>query len=372
MVARNLGAIILTKPESIFYVTGFNATIWSHPTFAVLGPESSKPDLLVNGLRIYKAEHTPGTRINHFYGHWFGREPIASDWPEALEKILAPYALVGKQIGIEQDHVSLSFNQSLEPILGTDSLTGVDDLMLECRNIKDKDEVESARIAAAIASVGLTVAREKARAGESEQETFIAAKIAMYNLWIQEFPNADINSFGSPEGGKFDAFDVWVLFGDRKFMQATSPTSRVLAEGETGSLLLWVAVDGRHVELEDTVWRGELPIAEKKAIGDANEIRKAAVDAIRPGVARNAPYKRACDILKKRGYSTPGRIGHNVGLGPHEGGSIDGDSPGCFTEGMIVAIEPNATIPGFFKTQISRTYLVTRDGCECLTPELWE
>ncbi|MDR6101851.1 Xaa-Pro aminopeptidase [Agrobacterium larrymoorei] len=191
----------------------------------------------------------------------------------------------------------------------------------------------------------------------------------MYKLWSETYPDADIHGFGSLESGKFDGFDVWVLFGERKFMQTASPTPRKLEDGETGSVLIWAVINGRHVELEDTVWKGELPSLEKAAIADANEIRRAAVELVRPGLPLKAPYEKACEMLAERGYTKPSRIGHNVGLGPHEQGSIDGFSTVSFEAGMIIAIEPNANIKGRFKTQISRTYVVTNEGCECLNPE---
>ncbi|KPA35697.1 xaa-pro aminopeptidase [Fusarium langsethiae] len=369
MAREGISVMVLSKPEHICYLTGFNATIWSHPAFAILAEDSAKPILLANALRKHKAENTPGVRINHFYGHWFGAEPTASNWPEALQILVAQGSSMGKRIGIERKFISLDFYDALTSALPDAKFVGVDDLLQECRSVKDEDEIANARIAAKIAGAGLAAAKERAHAGGSEYETFFAAKCAMYKLWSKTYPDADIHGFGSLEGGKFDGFDVWVLFGERKFMQTASPTSRRLEDGEAGSVLIWSVINGRHVELEDTVWKGELSNSEKTAIADANEIRGAVVELIRPGLPLSAPYEKACEMLAERGYTKPARIGHNVGLGPHEQGSIDGFAAGSFKAGMIVAIEPNANIRGRFKTQISRTYLVTSESCECLNPE---
>lgn len=60
-------------------------------------------------------------------------------------------------------------------------------------------------------------------------------------------------------------------------------------------------------------------------------------------------------------------VGHGVGLEINELPVLSGRWPGVLEEGMVIAFEPKTILPGVGALGIEDTYLVGRDGLECLT-----
>ena len=67
------------------------------------------------------------------------------------------------------------------------------------------------------------------------------------------------------------------------------------------------------------------------------------------------------------GKYLPGRIGHGLGLGPHEPPSLGPRDETVLRAGMIFTLEPNLRIPELGGVQHSDTLLVTETGYEVMT-----
>ncbi|OJK04303.1 hypothetical protein ASPACDRAFT_55799 [Aspergillus aculeatus ATCC 16872] len=372
MAALNLDAIICIQPTSTFYLSGFNPIIYSDPVLIIF-PRQSAPVLLVHALRSTHAKSSAWTPTIHLYGTWGPTSTLAPTWPAALTILLNHCDLPPHPtIGIEHATLPPTQHTLLRHTLPTATLTNCTPLLHASRAIKDPDEIAHTRIAATLAEKGMESAiAALAHPTTSERDAVLAALQSMHAHWVAHYPTIEICDFGSPEGGVNSGLTAWVLSGPRQSFGCDNPTSRVPRPGESVSVFVWAVANGMHAELERTVWIGEVGLSQRRAMGDALEIRTEVLRFLRPGTAVRELYRAAVRGYEVRGYGAcmPGRIGHSVGLGPHELFFVEEKEERMLQAGMVVAVEVNILVPavGGACVQLSDTFLVTGEGWERLT-----
>lgn len=368
MANQGVDVIICFKPEHSFYITGFNPIIYSQPVIAVLAADH-EPVLLLHALR---EEHgRAGSRVAdiRLFGVWGDKKTTGPDWQTALTSILRELGVEHKTIGVEEEFISIKCRRQLEAIFPKAEFVDVSDLIDVCRLTKDPDEIAHARIAAKISDIGMETAIAGLRGGGTERDVCVSAMHEMNMFWAKNFPNVEVCDFGSFEGGVHNGLWFWALSGERTFLNCDNPTQRRPLPGETVSLMSWTVANGMHAENERTVAIGPLPEPCKRAFEAILEIRDAVDPLIKPGTLWRDLFEKTREGLEARGYGahTPGRIGHSIGLGPHERASIDAKSQLVLEPGMIITFEPHIRIPGTCQTQISDTVLITKTDREYLT-----
>ena len=81
MAEQALDAVIIQKPENVFYFSNFNPVINSHPTYIIAGPEI-EPCLLVHALRMEHAKAEGAIGRIELYGRWGNKVTLAEDPPD--------------------------------------------------------------------------------------------------------------------------------------------------------------------------------------------------------------------------------------------------------------------------------------------------
>ncbi|POR48628.1 M24 family metallopeptidase [Bosea psychrotolerans] len=368
MRTAGLDVILAFKPESSFYLTGFNPIIYSHPVIAIL-PAQGKPSMLIHALRDDHARASTFIQDIRLYGAWSTKVTMGPNWQDALKTMLEEAGLAKAVIGVEEDFLPVARARQLAELLPGASFRDASEMIMTTRLVKDADEIANARDAARIADTGMIAAVEAVRQGGSERDVSLAAMAAMNRFWADNFPDKEVCDFGSLEGGAQNGLWAWALAGDRMFMNCDNPTNRKPEAGEAISILIWTIVNGIHAENERTVAVGALNDERRRALDSIIEIRNEVATLLKPGTPINALFGATKAGLEARGYGKylPGRIGHGIGLGAHEHPSLDARTGILLEPGMILTLEPNLRIPGIAATQLSDTVLITEGGCEFLT-----
>jgi Xaa-Pro dipeptidase len=368
MQAAGLDVILAFKPESSFYLTGFNPIIYSHPVIAIL-PAQGKPSMLIHALRDDHARASTFIEDIRLYGAWSTKVTMGPNWLDALKTMLEEAGLAKAVIGVEEDFLPVARARQLAELLPGASFRDASEMIMTTRLVKDADEIANARDAARIADTGMIAAVEAVRQGGSERDVSLAAMAAMNRFWADNFPDKEVCDFGSLEGGAQNGLWAWALAGDRMFMNCDNPTNRKPEAGEAISILIWTIVNGIHAENERTVAVGALNEERRRALDSIIEIRNEVAALLKPGTPISALFGATKAGLEARGYGKylPGRIGHGIGLGAHEHPSLDAKTGILLEPGMILTLEPNLRIPGIAATQLSDTVLITEGGCEFLT-----
>ncbi|MDR7482457.1 MAG: Xaa-Pro peptidase family protein [Armatimonadota bacterium] len=368
MRARGLDALVCLKPQNTFYVSDFNPVIYSHPVVTVL-PAEGEPVLLVHALRDDHARASSWIGHVRLFGAWSTKQTMGPDWLAALRAILVELGAASGRLGVEFDFLPVGVMRQMEGLLPQARLEDASDVVNHARLVKDPVELERMRRAAFLADRGMEAAIAAAAERRSEREISLAAMAAMNGVWAERFPQTEVADFGSLEGGVMNGLWCYCLIGDRIPMNCDVPTTRRPAEGEFGLIVIWTVCDGMHAENERTVAFGP-PDPERRRMYDAIlRVRTEVASAIRPGATCADVYRAARAVYESQGYGQylPGRIGHGLGLGPHEHPSLGPADATRLEPGMVLTFEPNLRIPGLGGMQHSDTILVTDGGFEFVT-----
>ncbi|MBQ9420028.1 MAG: aminopeptidase P family protein, partial [Synergistaceae bacterium] len=257
------------------------------------------------------------------------------------------------RVGFEAEKIShAEFTKHFEPV----HVEWIDasDLILRLRRTKDSDEIAKIKTAARIGreALGKVLSEVHDCMSEIEFETKL----------MQE-----IKSLGAEKGWAHD--DFIVASGVRSAMCHAPATLKQIREGETVTVDYGAMVDGYMSDITRNFALGQ---PDKKAI-EINEIllkaHNEAAKILRPGVWGSDVDAAARKIISDAGYGKNflHGLGHGLGLEVHEAPRLSRTSKDILQAGDVVTIEPGIYIEGWGGLRIEDDYLITEDGCECLT-----
>ncbi len=184
---------------------------------------------------------------------------------------------------------------------------------------------------------------------------------------------AEIEAAIREAGFSRPAFETIVASGPNSVLPHARPTDRPIQDGDPTVLDFGGVYDGYCVDLTRTVQLGAPSGSLRQLYGAVAEAQKAAIAAVRPGVACSAIDAAAREVLGRYGLAEAfgHGTGHGLGLEVHEEPRIARQSarlPDPVVEpGMVFTIEPGAYVSGVGGVRIEDDVLVTDTGCEVLT-----
>ena len=146
------------------------------------------------------------------------------------------------------------------------------------------------------------------------------------------------------------------------------PTDRILEEGDLFSIDLGATVDGWVADAAVTVGVGRVSPEAQRLLDATREALEVGIDTARVGVRKGDIGAAIQAVLEGAGYGVVREyVGHGVGREMHEPPSMPNfgkrGSGMIMRKGMVVALEPMATIGSAETTQLGDGWtVVTKDG----------
>jgi len=332
MSKNNLDMIILTSMHNIAYFTGFIYCSFGRPYGCVV---------TVNKISTISAniDASQPWRRSHY------DNVIFTDWKRD-NFLKAITSIIGrdeppKNIGIENDHVTLDVKEKLTSIFTFSVFNDVSKDLMQLRMIKSTEEIEIIKNGARIADLGGEEIVKNIKVGESELEIAIAGRDRMEREIAKTYPDAEY-------------MDTWVWFqsGLNTDGAHNPKTNRKLKSGDILSLNTFPMISGYYTALERTLFVDKIDDASLKAWEANVKVHKRGLELIKPGVKCSAICHELNELFAELGYlhyRTFG-YGHSFGVLSHFYGREAGlelreDIDTVLEENMVISMEPMIMIP---------------------------
>jgi Xaa-Pro aminopeptidase len=171
-------------------------------------------------------------------------------------------------------------------------------------------------------------------------------------------------------GAERPAFETIVASGPRSALPHARPSQTIAGKNELLLIDMGATLEGYASDMTRVVFLGRPSSRIKRIYRAVLEAQQAAIDAVRPGVTAGHVDRQARRSLRaqKLDRAFVHSTGHGLGLEIHEPPRLGKKEKTRLQEGMAITIEPGAYVEGLAGIRIEDTVVVTKTGCEVLTP----
>jgi Xaa-Pro aminopeptidase len=259
-----------------------------------------------------------------------------------------------KRVGFEASRMLYEVHQRIAKSLpkGT-TLRPVGPVVDQMRMVKSDDEIARIRRSVLTNSEAFEKAVRSIRPGARESSIAAELEYQMRRL-----------------GAEKAAFETIVAIGSRSALPHAQPTARKLAVDELLLIDMGACQDGYMSDMTRVLFLGTPSRRVRTMYNAVLQAQLAAIDAVRPGVTAAHVDRAARRVLEAEGLGKEfvHSTGHGLGLEIHEGPRLGRRDATKLLPGMAITIEPGAYVRDFGGIRIEDTVLVTKNGCEVLTP----
>ena len=334
MKAMGLEQMIVSDPDSIWYLTGYYVYPFER-LFALYLRQDGNHILFLN--KLFPVPEAPYEQV------WF------SDTDDYLA-MLAQRVDGSKPLGVDKDWPARFLLPLMEAHPGCRCVVA-SDCVDDARACKDEEERRLMRRASQINDAVMERVAAFLKKGVTERAAadYIVAQYAA-------------------EGCDAVAFQPIVSYGPHAADPHHEADQTPLRAGDCIVIDMGCRKDRYCSDMTRTFFCGE-PDPKYAAIHDlVREANEIAESMIRPGVPLCELDKAARDHIAAAGYGEyfTHRLGHFIGQTEHEKGDVSSTNTRTAQPGMIFSIEPGVYLPGEFGVRVEDLVLVTEDGCEIL------
>jgi Xaa-Pro aminopeptidase len=338
---RAVDALLITPSPDYAYLLGYSAPALERLTCLVL-PVEGVPVLVLPRLEEPLARHSLGALVD---------EIEIVPWDETDDPTRAVQALVGQARRVAvQDQMWARFALRLGAALDPAELVPAGPTMSELRAIKDPEEIERLRVAAAAADRAMLAVTEEGLTGRTEAEVGRHVR----DLLIAE--------------GHDDAGFSIIASGPNSASPHHEPGSRTIDAGDAVVLDIGGTKAGYASDTSRTAFVGEPPADFLSLFAVLREAQAAACAAVRPGVPAAEIDAVARDIITDAGYGDAflHRTGHGIGMETHEEPYIVASNPEPLVAGNAFSVEPGIYVRDTWGARIEDIVVCTDAGGERL------
>lgn len=341
MAERQVEALLVTAAANRRYLSGFTGSAG----VLFITPDDA---LLLTDFRYVEqaADQAPHFRVVPVTHTTYGRTVAEEARKRGLKRIaFEPNHLTYAAYAAYRD--ALPEGIEFVPI-GTDGMGLVERL----RMVKDEEELERIRRAAAIADAAFAHILTVLRPGLTEREV----------AW-------ELEAFMRRQGAEGAAFPIIVASGPRSALPHGVASDRVIGKGELVTLDFGAVYQGYCSDLTRTVAVGESPEELKKIYDIVREAQERGVAHVKAGMTGKEADALCRDVIAAAGYGEQfgHSTGHGIGLEVHEAPSLSARHEEPLPAGAVVTVEPGIYLPGVGGVRIEDDVVLTDAGCECLT-----
>ncbi|WP_326640531.1 Xaa-Pro peptidase family protein [Streptosporangium sp. NBC_01755] len=362
--ASELGAVLVFDNNNIRYLTGIAIGEWTREKLSRYAVYTRTGELILwdfGSAAVHNRMYAPWMKPENCLSSWTtmrGAVPPAADlMANAVREIkgrLADAGVGGMPIGV--DIVDM-------PMLTELGRQGVEvrdgqQVMLDARQIKNRDEITLLSMAAAMVDGVYQDIVEALKPGIRENEI-----VALANKRLYEMGSDDVESINA-------------VSGERCNPHPHNFSDRMIRPGDQAFFDIMHSYNGYRTCYYRTFNVGRATSAQRDAYVRAREWMDVAIDAIKPGVS-TADVARlwptAAEIGMEDEKTAFGLLfGHGLGLALHERPIISRltslESPMQIQEGMVFALETYCpATDGVSAARIEEEVVVTANGVEVLT-----
>ena len=354
----NLDMIILTSMHNIAYYSGFIYCSFGRPYGCII-TENKIVTISANidASQPWRRSHCE----NIIYTDW-----KKDNFLKAITSIIDENK-IPKNIGIENDHITLEMNEKIQSIFSASAFTDISKKLMKLRMIKSKEEIEIIKNGARIADIGGEEIVKNIKEGATELEIAITGRDKMEKEIAKTYPDAEY-------------MDTWVWFqsGINTDGAHNPKTNRKLVNGDILSLNTFPMISGYYTALERTLFLDNVNDESLKAWEANVKVHKRGLELIKPGVKCSEICNELNELFAELGYlqyRTFG-YGHSFGVLSHFYGREAGlelreDIDTVLEENMVISMEPMILIPegkpgagGYREHDI---LVIKEDGAENIT-----
>lgn len=338
MKEREFPAFLVTRPENIYYLSGFSGS----SGLLLFTPEEAF--LLTDFRYLEQAEkEAPDYML------------VRSERPR-VDKLKDMVSHL-EGLAFEAAQITYSrFQEYLEAFIGVDLIPS-ENLVEELRLIKDKEEISHIRMAVEQADQAFSHILKYIKPGITERDVALELEYFLKKMGVVKIP-----------------FPFIVASGERGSLPHGVASEKVLKEGELITMDFGSCWKHYFSDMTRTVALGSVSPRQEEIYQIVLQAQEEAVKTIRAGLTGRQVDGVARDIIETAslGEFFGHGLGHGVGLMVHEGPTLNMKKEDLLEAGMVATVEPGVYIPEWGGVRIEDMVLIEEEGGKILTQSVKE